>query len=123
MEIKKAVTALSSLAQESRLEIFRLLVKAGAEGMPAGEIAERIKIPANTLSFHVKELANAGLVGARKVGRSVIYTMQAKDIGELMTFLTEDCCQGRPELCMPSSASECCNPREGASVEGVAVNS
>lgn len=106
------MTALSSLAQESRLQIFRMLINAGREGMPAGEIAKKIKVPANTLSFHVKELANAGLVESRKVGRSVIYTMHTKNIGGLMSFLTEDCCQGRPDLCMPSSASSCCNSGE-----------
>ena len=105
MEIKRAVAALSSLAQESRLKIFRMLVEAGPEGMPAGIIAEKMKIPANTLSFHIKELANAGLVKSRKVGRSVIYEMHTKNIGVLMSFLTEDCCQGHPDLCMPSSAS------------------
>ncbi|HQZ27912.1 MAG: helix-turn-helix transcriptional regulator [Verrucomicrobiales bacterium] len=107
MELKRAVAALSSLAQESRLQIFRMLVKAGADGMPAGEIAEEIKIPANTLSFHIKELANAGLVTPRKVGRSVIYTMHPENIGDLMSFLTEDCCQGQPDLCVPRSASLC----------------
>ena len=71
MEIKRAVTALSSLAQESRLEIFRMLVKAGPEGMPAGKIAEEIKIPANTLSFHIKELANAGLIRCDRQGQKV----------------------------------------------------
>ena len=119
MEINKAVTALSSLAQESRLTIFRMLVKAGPEGMPAGKIAEKMKIPANTLSFHVKELANAGLVKSRKVGRSVIYQMNAPNIGELMSFLTEDCCQGHPDLCLPASASSCC---ESATESGISAN-
>ena len=112
MEIKRAVTALSSLAQESRLQIFRMLVKAGPEGMPAGKIAEKIKIPPNTLSFHIKELANAGLVKSQKVGRSVIYAMHTRNIGGLMSFLTEDCCQGHPDLCMPASASSCCTSEE-----------
>ncbi|MDF1860364.1 MAG: metalloregulator ArsR/SmtB family transcription factor [Verrucomicrobiales bacterium] len=103
-----AVIALSSLAQESRLKVFRLLVKAGPEGMPAGTIAEKLKIPANTLSFHLKELANAGLVKSRKVGRSVIYEMHAGNIGVLMSFLTEDCCQGHPDLCLPQAAPSCC---------------
>ncbi len=112
MELSNAVTALSSLAQESRLQIFRLLVKAGPEGMPAGKIAGEIQIPANTLSFHIKELHQAGLVKSQKVGRSVIYTMHADNIGKLMSFLTEDCCQAQPELCMPASVSSCCTPTE-----------
>ena len=112
MEIKKAVVALSSLAQESRLKIFRMLVKAGPEGMAAGEIAEKMKIPANALSFHIKELTNAGLLKSKKVGRSVIYEMHTRNIGGLMSFLTEDCCQGHPDLCMPSSASSCCAGEE-----------
>ena len=108
MELTRAVAALSSLAQESRLKVFRMLVKAGPEGMPAGTIAEKLKTPANTLSFHLKELANAGLVRSRKVGRSVIYETHTKNIGELMSFLTEDCCQGHPELCLPSAAPPFC---------------
>ncbi len=112
MELKRAVAALSSLAQESRLQIFRMLVKAGSHGMPAGEIAEAIEIPANTLSFHIKELANAGLVTSRKAGRSVIYTMHIGNIGNLMSFLTEDCCQGHPDLCVPRSASKCGIPEK-----------
>ena len=116
MEVKHAVTALSSLAQESRLEIFRLLIHAGPEGMPAGKIAEAVQIPANTLSFHIKELANAELVTSQKVGRSVIYAMHTENIGKLMLFLTEDCCQGNPDLCIPPSASACCSSPEEAPI-------
>lgn len=105
MEINEAVVALSALAQESRLAVFRMLVKAGEDGFAAGEIAETLSIPPATLSFHLKELAHAGLVLSRKEGRSIIYSMNSKGIKCLMGFLIEDCCQGRPELCI--SADGC----------------
>ena len=106
MKINQAVNALSALAQKSRLQVFRLLVKLGPEGLPAGQIADQLKIPPATLSFHLKELKNAGLAESRKEGRSVIYALNVKGINCLMGFLTEDCCQGRPELCAPA----CCGP-------------
>ncbi|MCM2372306.1 ArsR/SmtB family transcription factor [Aporhodopirellula aestuarii] len=105
MKTNEAVTALAALAQESRLEVFRLLSKLGAEGLPAGMIAEKVSIPPATLSFHLKELSHAGLVESRKEGRSVIYAINVKGVSCLMGFLTEDCCQGRPELCVPA----CCD--------------
>jgi DNA-binding transcriptional ArsR family regulator len=105
MKINQAVMALSALAQESRLQVFRLLVQVGPDGLPAGEIAEKLKIPPATLSFHLKELAHAGLVQSRKDGRSVIYGLDVKGINCLMGFLIADCCQGRPELC----TSACCD--------------
>lgn len=110
MKIKQAVAALSALAQESRLKVFRILVEAGLDGLPAGQIAEKLKIPAATLSFHLKELVNAGLVQSQKEGRSVIYAMNVKGINCLMAFLTEDCCQGRPELCISSCCEETGKP-------------
>ena len=102
MKINDAVSALGALAQESRLRVFRLLVRNGPKGLPAGKISEKLKIPPATLSFHLKELSRAGLVESTRDGRSVIYSMRAKGIGQLMSFLTEDCCNGRPELCAPS---------------------
>lgn len=105
MEMNQAVVALSALAQESRLAVFRLLVACGSEGLPAGQIAEKLEIPSATLSFHLKELSNAGLAESRKEGRMVIYALSIKGINSLMEFLTEDCCQGRPELCAPG----CCD--------------
>jgi DNA-binding transcriptional ArsR family regulator len=99
MELKQAVSALSSLAQESRLQIFRLLVKQGRDGMPAGDISSELNIPPATLSFHLKELANSGLLEYRREGRSIIYAINVIGINGLMAFLSEDCCQGRPELC------------------------
>ena len=101
MEIKQVVEALSALAQTSRLEIFRLLVRCGEAGLPAGSIAEQLGIPAATLSFHLKELTRAGLIGQRRAGRSIIYTLNVEAMRALLAYLEEDCCQGRPELCRP----------------------
>ena len=97
----QAVKALGALAQESRLNAFRLLVRAGEEGLPAGEIAEELQIAPATLSFHLKELVAAGLLEQQRDGRSIIYFINARAIGSLMGFLIHDCCQGRPELCQP----------------------
>jgi ArsR family transcriptional regulator, arsenate/arsenite/antimonite-responsive transcriptional repressor len=101
MEIKQAVIALTALAQESRLRVFRLLVPAGSEGMPAGEIAERLDLPPATLTFHLKELSHAGLVESRREGRSIIYSLRCDGMRDLLTFLAKDCCQGQRELCGP----------------------
>jgi ArsR family transcriptional regulator len=100
MEIKQAVNSLTALAQETRLRIFRLLVPAGEVGIPAGEIAERLDTPSATLTFHLKELTNAGLIESRREGRSIIYSLRVKGMQELLSFLANDCCQGQPELCV-----------------------
>jgi DNA-binding transcriptional ArsR family regulator len=99
MEIKQAVMALTALAQESRLRAFRLLVLAGPQGMPAGEIAERLDLPPATLTFHLKELSHAGLVESRREGRSIIYSLCCDRMRQLLTFLAKDCCKGQPDLC------------------------
>jgi DNA-binding transcriptional ArsR family regulator len=101
MEIKQAVVALTALAQESRLHVLRLLVPAGPLGLPAGEIAETLGIPAATLTFHLKEMTHAGLIEWRREGRSIIYSLRCDAMRELLTFLAKDCCKGRPELCGP----------------------
>ena len=93
MKAPDAVRALSALAQETRLSIYRALVQAGPEGLPAGRVAELVGTPASTLSFHLKELAAAGLISARQEGRFVIYTAQYGAMNELVGFLTEKCCQ------------------------------
>jgi ArsR family transcriptional regulator, arsenate/arsenite/antimonite-responsive transcriptional repressor len=112
MEINQAVRALAALAQESRLETFRLLVRAGTEGLPAGKIAEDLGVPPATLSFHLKELANAGLIEQRRDGRSIINTLNVKGMQSLLAFLVEDCCQGQPHLCEPAFALiNCCDER------------
>lgn len=106
MEINKAAAALSALAQTSRLEVFRLLVKQGEHGVCAGDISTQLDIPKPTLSFHLKELTQAGLIDSEREGRSIIYRLDVQGMRSLMHFLAEDCCQGRPELCTP--ASSCC---------------
>jgi ArsR family transcriptional regulator, arsenate/arsenite/antimonite-responsive transcriptional repressor len=103
MEIIAAVTALEALAQESRVGIFRLLVAAGKSGLPAGQIAGRMRLPNATMSFHLSQLKHAGLITCRRVGRSLIYSADFSVMGELIGFLTEDCCQGKVGSCIPAS--------------------
>lgn len=105
METKDAVSALYALAQESRLEIFRLLVGAGSEGLAAGVIAERLGISAPTLSFHLAALARAGLVTQRRDGRFLYYAADFDAMNRLVGYLTDQCCGGRPELCAPGAAA------------------
>ena len=93
METQAAVTALSALAQEARLEVYRVLVRAGLEGLPAGAIGEALGMPAATLSFHLKELKNAGFVRCQRQGRSRIYSPDFSAMESLVGFLTENCCQ------------------------------
>lgn len=93
METKDVLAALSALSQEHRLAIFRLLVEQGPEGLPAGTIAERLKIAAPTLSFHLKELANAGLVRSRQEGRFVWYRADFDSMTGLIAYMTENCCR------------------------------
>jgi ArsR family transcriptional regulator, arsenate/arsenite/antimonite-responsive transcriptional repressor len=90
MKTTKAIAALSALAQESRLAIFRLLVKHGEEGLPAGTIAEQLQIPAATLSFHLSQLSNAGLINASRAGRMIYYSASYKKIKRLTAYLMED---------------------------------
>lgn len=104
METKAAVKALAALAQETRLSLFRLLVQAGEGGLPAGEIAKSLGVPNATLSFHVKELANAGLVTARQEGRFIYYAADYTAMNAVVAFLTENCCGGKP--CLP--VTDCC---------------
>ncbi len=104
MEIKAAVSALSALAQDTRLSAYRLLVGAGPAGMPAGEIAARLAEPPATLSFHLKELANAGLVNSHNEGRYVIYQTDYTAMNDLIAYLSEHCCGGHPEQCQPGTS-------------------
>ena len=100
METKNAVIILSSLAQEARLEIFRLLVQAGTQGLAAGDIAARLDMPASTLSFHLKELAHAGLVKPLQSGRFIYYSAAFDVMNGLLAFLTENCCAGAQDCCV-----------------------
>jgi ArsR family transcriptional regulator len=99
MESKTAVEALAALAQDSRLQAYRLLVQAGPEGRAASELAEALAIPANTLSFHLKTLSHAGLVHSRQKSRFIYYSANYEQMNELLHFLTENCCGGRG--CLP----------------------
>ena len=111
MELTKTIKALGALAQESRLQAFRLLVRSGPDGLAAGEIARALSVPHNTLSSHLAILVNSGLVDSQRQGRSIIYRIDFDGTRELLSFLMEDCCQGRPELCAPvldSMLTDCC---------------
>jgi ArsR family transcriptional regulator, arsenate/arsenite/antimonite-responsive transcriptional repressor len=99
MQIKDAVTGLSALANESRLAIFRHLVEAGPAGDTPGRIAQRLGLPPSTLSFHLKELAHAGLVRSRSSSRFLVYSVDFERMAALMAFLTRSCCHGMPEEC------------------------
>jgi len=103
MEKQDVITALAALAQETRLDVFRLLVRAGPEGLAAGEVAETLAIPGATLSFHLKELRNAGIVECRRDGRSLIYSPDFSAMSALVAFLSENCCEGSPGSCTASS--------------------
>ncbi len=104
MEKRKALSALAGLSQESRLDIFRLLVEQGPEGMPAGVVAERLGMANATLSFHLKELSHAGLVKGRQAGRFIYYSANFATVNGLVDYLTENCCQGASCViaCVPS---------------------
>jgi DNA-binding transcriptional ArsR family regulator len=112
MESAEAVAALGALAHPGRLEVFRLLVKAGADGLSAGEIARAAGSLPNTLSTNLNVLAAAGLVASRRAGRSIIYTAGYERMQQLLAFLMEDCCAGKPEICAPlvELASRVCMP-------------
>jgi ArsR family transcriptional regulator len=102
MKNTDAVSALTALAQEHRLAVFRLLVQAGPEGLPAGQVADALDLAPNTLTFHFDRLRSAGLVTVRRDGRSMIYAAQFETMNALLGFLTENCCQGAVEKCEPA---------------------
>ncbi|WP_374576242.1 ArsR/SmtB family transcription factor [Phenylobacterium sp.] len=118
MESETAVKRLSALSQDSRLAVFRLLVRAGRQGVPAGEIARTLDITPNTLSAQLNILTNAGLATSRREGRSIIYAADYDGMSELLVYLMEDCCQGRPEVCAPladvAAKAACCDQPTGA---------
>jgi len=114
MESKEALTALGALAQETRLAIFRRLVRAGPKGQSAGVIAEGLGTPAPTLSFHLKELERAGLIQQRRESRNIIYAAHFEGMRELLGFLMKDCCGGNPEICS-FALEECDEPSACAS--------
>src|SRR6516162_7195012 len=103
MKNSNAVSALAALAQENRLDVFRLLVQAGPEGMPAGGVAAALKLAPNTLTFHFDRLRDAGLVTVRREGRSMIYAARYETMNALVAYLTEYCCGGRAEVSLPAN--------------------
>ncbi|MFQ5937769.1 MAG: ArsR/SmtB family transcription factor [Acidiferrobacterales bacterium] len=111
MKVIEAVQSLGALAQETRLAVFRLLVKAGPAGLAAGVIAERMHVTPATLSFHLKELERAGLLTARRESRQIYYMPNFSGMRDLLSFLTEDCCRGRPEVCSPRAPSDASGKR------------
>jgi ArsR family transcriptional regulator len=111
MDTTTAVAALGALAQDTRLAVFRRLVSAGPVGLAAGALAAELGVAPPTLTFHLNQLAAAGLVRARRAGRQVFYTLEVEAMRGLMAFLMEDCCQGQPELCAPlPKTAACCPP-------------
>jgi ArsR family transcriptional regulator, arsenate/arsenite/antimonite-responsive transcriptional repressor len=110
MKKSAAITALSALAQESRFDIYRVLVQAGPAGKPAGQISEKLGLPSATLSFHLNQLRQAGLVTFRRDGRSLIYAAQYDTMNGLLTYLTENCCQGDLSVCNVAG----CHPEANA---------
>jgi ArsR family transcriptional regulator, arsenate/arsenite/antimonite-responsive transcriptional repressor len=113
MESESAILALAALAQSTRLDVFRLLVKREPDGLPAGDIAKAMAVPQNTMSAHLAVLSRAGLVTARRIGRSIVYRADLARFQAVMSFLVNDCCDGRPEICAPliESITPCCPPK------------
>lgn len=101
MDKKKAAAAFAALSQPTRLDVFRLLIKAGEEGMLAGEISDNLKIRQNTMSAHLSILVQAGLLRNRREGRTIRYWPDLKGLRGLLSFLMQDCCGGNPDLCKP----------------------
>ncbi len=105
MEVKKAIKALSAMAQETRLMVLKILVKHGTDGAPAGVISKELKIPHNTLSFHLSHLSNAGLVSSERTGRSIVYFANFKEVQKLIDYIMDNCCEKSscsPSQCEPS---------------------
>ena len=109
MDKNSAIAALAALGQDTRLEVFRLLVRAGPEGLPAGEIGTRLGAVQNTMSAHLKVLDHAGLVQAERDGRMIRYVVDMTGFRDLLAYLMEDCCNGKPELCQPAIKAVTCD--------------
>ena len=114
MEHDESVAVFAALAQPTRLDAFRLLVRHEPRGLPAGEVARQLKVPQNTMSVHLGILSRAGLVSFRRQSRSVVYRASIDRVREIASFLVRDCCGGRAELCAPLVAefTPCCTPME-----------
>jgi ArsR family transcriptional regulator, arsenate/arsenite/antimonite-responsive transcriptional repressor len=112
MELEETILALAALAQSTRLDVFRLLVKHEPEGLAAGNIAKALAVPQNTMSAHLAILSRAGLVASRRFSRSIVYRAQLARFQAVVLFMLRDCCEGRPEICAPliESLTPCCPP-------------
>ncbi len=112
MDSEQAILAFAALAQSTRLDVFRLLIEHEPHGLPAGEVARRLAVPHNTMSTHLAVLSRAGLIGAERHSRTIIYRARLVAVSELASFLVQNCCAGRPEVCAPLLAelSPCCPP-------------
>ncbi len=117
MKKPDAVAALAALAQDNRLDIFRLLVEAGPNGLSAGTVSEELDLAPNTLTFHFDRLRDAGLVTVRREGRSMIYAAQFSTMNALLAYLTENCCRGSQEACAPRAV---CKPARGKRAKALA---
>ena len=113
MESEAVILALAALAQSTRMDVFRLLVKHEPEGVAAGDIAKALAVPQNTMSSHLAVLSRAGLVTAQRFSRSIVYRADLAHFQEVMLFMLRDCCDGRPEICAPlvESLTPCCSPK------------
>ncbi len=112
MDQRQALGAFAALSQETRLQIVRMLVVAGPDGMAAGTVAEKAEVSPSNVSFHLKELERSGLISQKRESRSIIYTANYQALGGLIRFLMEDCCAGNAEICAPAAAvAACCNPQ------------
>jgi ArsR family transcriptional regulator, arsenate/arsenite/antimonite-responsive transcriptional repressor len=112
MESENAILALAALAQSTRLDVFRLLVKHEPDGLAAGDIAKALAVPQNTMSSHLSILSRAGLVSAQRFSRSIVYRADLTRFQAVMLFMLRDCCDGRPEICAPliEDLTPCCPP-------------
>ena len=113
MKKEKAIAALAALAQESRLDVFRMLVQSGPDGLPAGEIGAKLGVPSPTLSFHLNHLKHAGLVSCRRDSRSIIYSADYKAMNDLISYMMENCCRGNADQCAPAA----CKPARETNVK------
>jgi DNA-binding transcriptional ArsR family regulator len=118
MDSSQAIAALSALAQSTRLDTFRLLVREEPEGVAAGELAQRIGVPQNTMSAHLAVLARAGIVRGERRSRSIVYRADLDGFRELVGFLLKDCCGGRTDVCAPlfEALTSCCPSQAAADV-------
>jgi len=114
MESEKAILALAALAQPTRLDVFRLLVKREPGGLAAGDIAKALAVPQNTMSSHLAILSRGGLVSAHRSGRSIVYRVDLDHLQAVVLFMLRDCCDGRPEICAPliENLTPCCPPQK-----------